>query len=523
MKKPLLLLPLLIVFATAPLFAQEDAPDFEEQVEAEALPEEDVLYVIEAFEFDIKGRTRPDALIYTGEFSVGEELRGQESLEKYIREKTQVLINQRVLKNNATIDYIVREQTEDGAFPVTVIIKVEDSWNIIALPRPAYSTNTGFELTIKARDYNFLGTMNPLRIDLGYAYDENGRSSFNLLIDSNTPFNAFGYTWNIDFDNLFVYRVDEPFYYKNTTGLSIEVPFRTTTFTFGFQETINLNEENSDRDKAQYGDFQDGVYMSTNLYARWKIPTGLMVYEYGELTYNAGISATFNHEIPKWPLDDIRKGPFMGFGHSLGFERIDWHNNYRKGLSVSLNNSYNYDFYQLNTEENPLSLSFSVSGTGHFIISKFFAISSRLQYRHWFYHNPEYNDQAGDALRGIANKALCADYMLSLNTDFPLRVLLFAPSEWLKTSKLRFFDFEFHVSPVIDLALYHDPGSGTSFSPKNIVATGGFEFIVFPEFMRSLYIRFGYAWNLRKMFEEKPLKFPEGDNREIYLIMGHFY
>jgi hypothetical protein len=367
--------------------------------------------------------------------------------------------------------------------------------------------------------------MNPLKIDLGYKFDEKKRHSFLFGVYSDMPFKALGYYWNIKFDNTFSYRpdVDEPYYYQNITGLSVEVPFRTTTFTFGFEESLNLNEENDDRYKVEYGDFQSGMYMSSRLFTSWEIPTGLMVSRFGELTYTPGISARFNHEFSEWPLHEIRKGPFMDFSHSLGFEKIDWHANYRQGFSVSVSNSYNYDFFRLNNNEDPLSVSVTFNGTGHFILSKFFAVSSRLMFQRWFYHDPDYYDKAGDVLRGIADNALCADYMLSLNMDFPLRVLVFAPSKWFNRRKLSFFDFELQISPVIDMALYHDPAAEISFHPRNLVATGGLEFMVFPAFMRNLYLRVGYVCNLREFFAERPIKFPGGENREIYLMMGHFY
>jgi hypothetical protein len=536
LKKSLFVLLALYMLAVFPLLSQEAAADYENQSESGNLPgdsgtehlslsDDGLLYVIVSFEFDIKGRTRPDALIYVGEFREGEKLQGQANLEKYISEKTQVLVNQRVLKDNAAISYSVGERLENGAYPVTIIIKVEDSWNIIALPKPTYSTNTGFDLTIKARDYNFLGTMNPLRVDFGYKYDEHKRNSFMLGVFSSTPFRALGYTWNVKFDNTVSYRPDvsEPLYYQNITGLSMELPFRTTTFTFGFEESFNLNEENNDRHKEKYGNFQSGLYMTSRLFTSWEIPTGFMVSRYGELTYNPSISATFNHELPQWPLLEFRNGPFMGFSHSLGFEKIDWYANYRKGFYVSARNSYNYDFFRLSADKDPLSVSFSLNGTGHFIISKFFAISSRIMYRQWFYHDPEYNDKAADALRGIPDGAICADYMLSLNMDFPLRVLVFTPSEWFNSRKLHFFDLEFQIAPVIDMALYHDPAKEISFSPKNIAVTGGFEVIIFSAFMRNLYVRLGYVCDLRELFGVRPVKRPANESREIYLIMGHFY
>jgi hypothetical protein len=494
-----------------------------------------VMYVIRTLDFNITGRTRPFAIIDTGEFKEGEEIRGTANLEKYIRDKTQLLVNQRVLEE-VRIDYTLGQAEGDGKIPVDLLITVKDTWNLIGVPYPKYDTNSGFELIIKARDYNFLGTMYPLRIDLGYKYDEKSKNSVVFEIDSDTPFTALGYNWNLDFDHLFSYRpdVEESLYYKNVTGLSMEFPFKTTTFTFGFEESLTLNEENDDKYKAQYGDFQKGPYMASKLYTQWEIPTGFDVADYGELTYTPEISATFNYGFPKYPLDEFRLGPFLKFNHSLGFNRINWIGNYRRGFDVSTENTYNYNFHKIEKNEKNFDIDYSISGTGHFIIADNLGISGRLQFHHWFYHDPDYYDKAGDALRGILDKSVHADYMLSLNLDFPIRVFRFLPSQWFGTSKLRLFDFDLHFSPVIDLALYHDPDSETTFSPKNMLASGGVELIVFPAFMRSLYIRASIAWNFVKSVNSPggsylpsglPVipKLPGGDNREIFIGIGHHY
>ena len=532
MKKSTAFLTVLFFTAVFALHPQEsEAADDTITVSEEAGPagdsglilDDDLLYVIDDFEFDITGRSRPSAIIRRVEFKKGEEIHGRANLEEYVRDKTQLLINERVLKDNAEITYTIGEQRPDGSYPVTLGIKVEDSWNIIALPRPQYSTSSGFDIVIKARDYNFLGTMNPLRIDLGYIYDENYRSSFLLEVDSSIPFRAYGYDWTFKFVNLFNYRpyLEKPFYYRNVTGMSMDMPFEATTFTFGFEESLSLNEENSDSNKDAYGEIQNGMYMTSRVYIAWKIPTGKQISRFGELTYTPDVSATFNHELPGWALQDIRMGPYMSFGHSLGFERIDWHANYREGLSVSAGNSFNYDFFRFNNTDDPLSATIRLRATRHFIVSKFLGISTRLLYRHWFYNDPPYNDEAADSIRGIADKAISAKYMASLNMDFPFRVLLFTPSQWFNTQKLRFFDLEFQLSPIIDLAMYNDPKNNVSFHPKNFLASGGLELIIFSSFMRNLYARFSFAWNLREVISSKSL--PGGDNRELSFTLGHFY
>jgi hypothetical protein len=365
--------------------------------------------------------------------------------------------------------------------------------------------------------------MNPLRIDLGYNYDENKQHSLMFGVFSSTPFRAFGYYWNFDFDNAVQYRINAPFYYQNKTGFSMELPFRSTIFTFAFHETFSLNEENPDwAQDAGYSQYQDGLFMSSMLYVSWKIPTGLTVFKFGELIYKPVVSTVFNHEIAKWPLDDFRKGPFLKFTHTLGLEKIDWYANYRKGLSVSAGNSYQYDFSGKYHE-----ISVNLTAIGHFIVSDFFAVSSRFMYQYWHFPGVlREGDYASLYMRGIADKSITAYQMFLLNLDFPFRLFVFTPSKWFNNRKLGFLDFEMQASPIIDLAVYNRRSFNNDkvlYYPNELASTGGIEVVIFPAFMRNLYLRLGFAVNLKEFFTARPFRLPDGDNREIYLIMGHFY
>ena len=486
--------------------------------------DEDALFVITGFEFDITGRTREDVLITVGEFQKGEEIRGKTNFHMYIQTKIQLLLNQRVLRDTVEVTYTIGDQQLDGAYPVILKIAVEDSWNILAFPVPRYNSNTGLDLMLRIRDYNFLGSLNPLRIDIFYRYDQFRRSSFNLFLESITPFRAFGYNWNFRFDTTFGYRAqaEDPFHLETRTGLSMELPLRHTTLTVGFQESFNLNKENLSRHWEPFGYIQRGFFMSSMLYALWEIPTGFILPRFGELTYIPSISATFNHRFPAWPLQDIHRGPFLDFTHSLGIERISWHGNYREGTSFLIRNSYRYDFFSLRNNENPVSANFEIIAARHFIIQSFFGISLQLQYRHWFYHYPAFHDLAGDAIRGIADASLSANYMLSFNSNFPLRLPLFAPSRWFDNDRLWVFDIEFHLAPLVDMALFNDPRTETSFRLQNAIIGGGLELMIFPAFMRNLYMRVSVAWNLREA-TLNPFSLPRGYNREIVFTMRHFF
>jgi hypothetical protein len=169
---------------------------------------------------------------------------------------------------------------------------------------------------------------------------------------------------------------------------------------------------------------------------------------------------------------------------------------------------------------------------GHLPVSEDLGISGRLKYQHWFfdsngiplvYGNERfyvYSD-GGDVLRGIKNNQLPVRYMLSLNMDFTVRLFRFVPSEWFHNPRFHFFDFELHGSPFIDIALAEDPVHNRSFSPKNILAAGGLEVIVFPLAMRSFYLRLSLGTDLRELLKTARF-FPSG-NRELFIGVGHFY
>ena len=517
-----------------PVFSQE-TPDNSQLMQASPAEikeqngnsNEDTIYIINSLDFNIKGRTRPYAVIHKAELKEGEEIKGLEKLEKYILDKTQLLVNERVLEK-ASIDYTIGQAREDGKYPVDLVINLFDSWNIIALPKPEYNSNSGFDITLKARDYNFFGSMNPLRIDLGYTYDEDKNSTFLLELDSNTPFKAFGYMWNFKFVHTFNYRpdVEEPYFYKNITGLSMELPFKTTTFTFGFEESVVFNQENSDDYKPIYGDFQSGIYMSTKPFISWKIPTGIEVGAFGPLNYTPQLAATFYHEFPKWELQEIRKGPVLSLSHELGFNRVDWIGNYRKGLDVYIDNSYSYDFYKPNIDtpeinNEPWRADVKFSTSGYFIVNDFIGFSARLMYRHWFFYENG-NGSPGDALRGILDRSFRTEYMLSINMDFPVKVLSFTPSRWFNSQKMRLFNFDLHLSPIIDMAVFYGPLTDRFFNTRDFLVSGGMEAIVFPGFFRAFYLRVSAACDLQKYLDEGSM-IPTGNNREIFIGIGHHY
>jgi len=502
------------------VFSEEKHDDDDEIVLDEILQKniytEQSIFIINSFNYNVKGRTLPFVLNTKAELKKGEEIIGKTHFAKFIKDKRQLLVNERVLKDDVRIEYTIGELTKDGKYPVDLEIYVEDTFNIIALPYPKYDSNYGLSVTIKARDYNFFGSMQPFRVDLGYKKDQEERTYFSLMLDSGFPFQALGLNCFFDFDNYFYYRpeLEKPFYYKNRSALSVDIPVKRTTLNLWFGESFIWNDEISDDYKDIYGDVQKGAYMSSNPEISWKIPLGLEIGDYGELTYNPSVSAVINHELYH-PIPYFLKGPYLYFDHSLSFGRIDWIGNFRKGVSVSVSNAYNYDVYYAKTGvDDPWGYSYRIITKGYFIlIDDLLGFSTRLSHKHWI---KSYDDYAGDLLRGVFDNDVTAEYILALNLDFDVRAVRIKPYEWFPDIRLmRILGFDVHLNPVFDVAWYKPPNKDASADRKYFLFGAGFEMIIYPHRFRSMYFRISVGWDVSDIAKKTPM--------EIFLGMELFY
>jgi hypothetical protein len=486
-----------------------------------ALTRDTTVYVIRTIAFDIKGSTRPSALRYHGKLKEGETLNGREALDHYIKNRTQLLVNQRVLNKDAQITYTLGEAGPDGKIPVDLLVSVSDTWNIMILPKPLWDSNDGFDFTLKARDYNFFGTMTPLRMDLGYQLNTQNESNFKFLIDVDIPFTALGFNWNINFDNEFNYTWQEALAYTNTAGLSMELPWQRTTFVFDATHKFIWYPKNEDGETERiYGKYFEGLLNTVSFGVQWNILTGLNVFNYGELSYTPRILQGFTYRPGDWDTyewDNNRKSVSTSLEQTLGFGQIDWIGNFRRGLKASFENTNTYNYIN-----HVWTHYYTLNATGHFTVTSFFGITSRLRFRHWLYRDPSpfYND-AGDVLRGILDNRLRARAMLSLNLEFPFHVLAARPSEWFNNSKLQVFNFELFLSPILDFGLIYLPYPAGSQKTLGTYYTGGIEMLVFPDIMRSFYLRLSFAVNLESAAKNGTL-FPSGNN-EFSIGLGHFF
>jgi hypothetical protein len=475
------------------------------------------VYVVRDIKFNITGRSRAYALRYHGKLEEGEELKGREALDFYVKDRTQLLVNQRVLKGDASIVYTLGEPEPDGKIPVSLLVTVSDTWNIMVLPKPLWDSNDGFDLTLKGRDYNFFGTMTPLRVDLGYQLNTRRESNFNFLIDTEIPFSAMGLNWNVNFDNQFDYSWRESLGYFNTSGISMELPWRRSIFTFDLAHRINWYAKNDFWEQDQgYGKFFEGLFNEISAGVNWKLPAGVDVFGFGELIYTPRIRQSINYNPGSWDMKEwreFRQSNTTSLDQTLGFGRVDWIGNFRKGVDVYFENSNSYNYTR-----RAWNNSYTINAAAHFIPVDYLGFTSRLQFRHWFYNFPRglYYD-AGDVLRGVLNNDVAADFMLSLNLELPYRLAI-RPSKWFTASKARLFNFELFLSPFLDIAIAHLPEPYNGQGTLTPYYAGGMEIFIFPDIMRSFYIRVSAGFDLDKFFMDYSIP-----PVEFFAGLGHFF
>ncbi|AEJ19599.1 hypothetical protein [Gracilinema caldarium] len=479
----------------------------------------DAPYYIHSITYQITGITKAYALQNAAELKEGEVIVNNTALEQYIKAKTQLLLNNRVLAE-ANIQYTLGDPDTDGRIPVDLTVITTDTWNIIALPYFKYDSSNGLEISAKGRDYNFLGTMQPLKIDIGYTIDRQplndrafDKGAFFIDIDSNFPFKAWNLDWNFDFDHYFGYTDKYGFEYENKTGLSLSLPIQFTTLTLSAYQGVSINEENEDKYKAEYGDrYQDYWYLSNWMRLDWSIPTPIQIDGFSKVLYIPSLQIKQNYR-PFGEIGEERGGPIGTIEQTISFGRVDWIRNFRRGIDVHLTNTNDYNFYKTTWNK-----SIHAELIGHYPLINTFELSGRVQ---GYYYFDEADDKGGLPLRGILDSAVTTEYGLYTNLDLPIRVILFMPSEWFKSKKLRIFDIEQQWTPFIDMAMVKDSIHDRSFTFDDMLITSGIEVVTFPLFIRSFYLRISVGFNLREAVRLKSL--PNGDNREIFIGLGHHY
>jgi hypothetical protein len=443
-------------------------------------------YAIDSVSYEIRGRTKDWALAKVLDIDIGRPFADRAALDAFVADRVQLLENQRVIEE-AQIEVQELPAPEGGAVPVRLVVRTKDTYSIIALPKPQYDSNDGLLLSVKARDYNFLGTMQPLKLDLNYTMDTSGHQDWGVELQFSLPFQVGGldYSWNLD--QTMSYSQDKVFSAMSKTGVDLSLPLWSGKLTLGPSQSYYLHPDNSD------GKVFFGWFLKSTASAAYSIPLPVDFGYFGKLNASADAGISENWNPTGMDILDERDGPTLDFSQKLSFGRVDWMRNFRRGLSASASVS---ESYNLSTEA--WSRSADATVAGFYPFGERLGFSGRLKAD--FYLDGT-DDSAGSPLRGILDSRVHSDASIYANLDFPFALIRFMPQDWFHSKGWRIISFEQHWSPFLDAALTHDATTKRWFDPRDGWYAGGLEVITYPAAFRVFYLRISAGWDLAALFE----------------------
>ena len=465
------------------------------------LPNSDLKVKIEKIEYKIVGLTKRYPLKLAVPIDQTTIFETEETYLQYLDAIRLKLNNLRTLETSSVeSEYI---EIQDGMALAKITISTKDTWNIIALPFPKFDSNTGFIAKLKGKDYNFIGSMQVLNVDISYILDNSGKSSGDLGTSFSFPFKAGPLDAIYRLEALLnVQKQNASFDLNNT--IEFCYPTRFIDIYFGYYQGFYLNrprDENQgkkqDIENTENEDEKDRkpVYDKYFLYTKFFAYTPITLYKFeyaGKLVYTPYISFYGNWAFGKLN-ERKKKGISITFSHSLSLSRIDWKNNFREGFSLNLENSYSYNFFLKDKPE--IEVSSTLRGYYSFVDR----IGIYAQLDAFYFFAKEMSQRAGKNLRGILNKRIKTDVGFTLNVDVPIKITSFDFEKISGVEWTRFFGFEWFISFFFDLGLVHDMQTNRYFHPADGWYAGGMEMILYPHKMRSIYFRISLGFDLSEL------------------------
>jgi hypothetical protein len=439
----------------------------------------------------------------------------QQELDVYINNLRSKLQNERVFEKTS-VDVAVGQAGADGITPVSLTVHTEDTWNIIVLPYPKYDSNDGFTVKLKLKNFNFFGSIQTLSADINYQLDTTGQSSVAANLDFAIPFESFGHGFEWDITAAIEFPEGEVPEFHLGTGLDMAIPTPIADLHFGVIQGVSVNDRDSD--DVLYED--DPLYFTETVYVN--LPITVYSFDYiGDVVYTPSVNFSANWSFEGLTHEDL-KGPDAAFSHSVGFSRVDWVGNFRRGVEASLSNTFSYDFH---VESDPLTVSVEGQVSGFRDFFDRVGVSGRAY--GLFILNGDESNTIASRLRGILDKRIVSDSAFTLNVDIPIRVLRVNFQEMSGVDWTKMIGFEMHWNAFFDMALTHDNVTGRYYSLDDGWYSGGLEIIVYPTSMRSVIGRASVGFDLAEYAKNGKLGGKaERDGksvREITVAIGLFY
>lgn len=519
-------------------------------------------YQIVSVKYDMTGKTRENALKDVCKVDTDKVFKTQKQFDEYLSTLRVVLNNQRVFKEaEIQVSYGTVDKAT-GIIPVSLLYRTVDTWNIIAVPYPKYNSNTGAEVKVKYRDYNFLGTMQMFDIDFFYLLENNAKPvkhSAGFTTGLAVPFMIGPYyaSWSNDvgFSKTFLESYKPYFMYNTGVGFGVPVDKKSSMYfrasggythetngdnIFNIGSSMSYSRVLTDIMSVSISGSQyinhnpkyptDKTWVSDNVSLSLPVSLGTIP-DFAGVSWTPSASFAWNWDInalkqgtaPK-KTDMIEhgdlKGPTFTLGHSIGSSRIEWIGNYRKGFSFALSQNWSYNFH---TKTMPMPY-FTLDTQMHLPKDRI-ALYNRT---HWYYSMNGSTTEFGGRMRGIRDsESIYSDNIIVMNFDLPIKVFTTDFVGWGLPSFMHNVDFELQISPFVDIALGNNPYTKTSFLIADGYYSGGIEILGYPTEMRSIVGRISFGIDAARTIlpgriVNKDWR-PQTSRWELFFGLGIFY
>lgn len=488
-------------------------------------------FVIADVEYQINGLILKPFLEEFLDIERGKTFSSSESLQNYIDSLAQALVSNRIFQEKSTISFDIVE----GERPQKVIVKVITYTSLTSLmvPLVKYNSSDGLTLVFRYKDFNFLGTLEPLSLNLDYYLE-----SSQVLIATyfNLPYYIFGGRWSLDVSEEFLYTKSTGITPNGSVSLSASYPFSALGMQWYAAPVIShLYERDYLRHTIRGGlstgfSFKAGLNWSVSAYTDFYDEYVLSHYPYikNGITLSTSIPVvelpwfgrlTFSPSLGLFDTYGIKPGAFTdagwSFGGNLGVGRVDGIRNFRKGASFSIGASYAYHFLEtLPIDKHDFGMNLSATLFNTF--NPVFGFDLRLL-GNWFVSG-SYIDETtsydwAEYIRG-EKEVRYGDLGIIANIQVPIN---FAQGYFFGAER---FDAEVFLIPFVDTGYVRSSPNAPFPDKKDMVLSSGLEIAIFPEYARAFIYRLSAGYNIMKILSGED---PSLEGLEIWLGLGlHF-
>lgn len=466
------------------------------------------LYRIAEVDYRITGLTLEPFLAEYLDIKKGKPFPSLEALQDYIASLNRKILNNRVFMEKSSVGFEIMGEEEPR--PVRVIVTTFNSWSALAVPLLKYSSSDGISLALRYKDFNFLGTLEPLSLNLDY-YAQTGEAEaaayfttfFNVLkarwvlavaenllyvpetgltpdgtvsLSSTYWFRALGQKWYL---NPLISHLYERDYLRSTLtgGFSTGFGFH-AGLDWSFSAYTYLNDQYV---TSHYPYMTNGLGISTSI-----LLANLPYFGALTLSPSAGIFGTFG----------IEAGAYTDAGYSLGagvsFGRVDFIRNMRKGASASFSVSYaKHLIAPLPTDAFDLTLSGQI--TAFAVFNPVVGFDFRLLgywFGTWTYLGEDPSFDWEDYIRGV-KESRYGDIGAIANIEFPIN---FAQGQFFGAER---FEAEVFLIPFVDAGYIRRSPDAEFPTIDDAILCAGMDFVIFPEYARAFTYRLSLGYDVK--------------------------